>query len=478
MTIVFDITRLLKRSANAVPTGIDRVVLAYARRLLDRRPDTTIFMARWRLRSAALSPACVADFIDAVSSRWEYGDEIMNKDETARLEEFLAFPAGVFGRAAATPDARPSRPALLPLLPGILSPQTIWQKTLRASPTRSGAVYLNVSHDGFNGRSQTGHWTQAQRLKPVFLVHDLIPLSHAEYARPGEAERHRQRMQAVVSSAAAVIANSNHTKAVLAEFAAENQVADLPIVVSPLGVENKFHADPLPDMIARARHGGQPIPPYFLMIGTIEPRKNHLLILGLWRHLAEELGERTPKLVIVGRRGWENENVIDMIERCRALQPHVLECNRMSDHTLRRLMLGSRAILFPSFAEGYGLPLVEALALRVPAICSDLAVFREVAGAIPEYLAPIDGVGWLRIIQQYAMPLSPARQNQVARLSNFVTPTWDAHFDVVEQVVERARLGRPAEPASSQPSPREMPRPGGADRTNVESARSKRRRAI
>jgi glycosyltransferase involved in cell wall biosynthesis len=444
--------------------------------LLQRRADSTIFMARWGMRSACLSSSAISEFVESVSDRWEHGEDTMSQPETARLETFLHLPAGTLTCAVRGAIARPSRSRLLPLLPAALGQHYVLRKKIRGMGV--DAVYLNVSHGGLDTPSETPHWTAARKLKPVFLVHDLIPLSHAEYARPGEADRHRRRMRTVVKSAAAVIANSHHTKDVLADFAAQHDASHLPIIVSPLGVETKFHGDPTAEVLAAARHGGQPGSPYFLMIGTIEPRKNHLLILGLWRQLAEEMGERTPKLIIVGRRGWENENVIDMIERCRGLQPHVLECNRMSDRNLKRLMLGARAVLFPSFAEGYGLPLVESLSLRVPAICSDLAVFREVAGNIPEYIAPIDGIGWMRMIQQYASPISAARQSQVMRLSGFAVPTWDAHFDVVEEVLERARCGSIAEWGPARPVDAAARRDSKLIWTAETAARSNRRRAI
>ncbi|MDI9712574.1 hypothetical protein QM261_18810, partial [Acinetobacter baumannii] len=50
-------------------------------------------------------------------------------------------------------------------------------------------------------------------------------------------------------------------------------------------------------------------PPYFVMLGTIEPRKNHWFMLHIWRRLVEQMGETAPKLVVIGRRGWECENV-------------------------------------------------------------------------------------------------------------------------------------------------------------------------
>jgi glycosyltransferase involved in cell wall biosynthesis len=177
--------------------------------------------------------------------------------------------------------------------------------------------------------------------------------------------------------------------------------------------------------------------PYFVMLGTIEPRKNHWLLLQVWRKIIERLGVQAPRLVIIGQRGWECENVVDLLERCAPLRGVVTELPACSDADLATYLKHSLALLFPSFTEGYGLPLVEAMALRVPVIASDLAVFREIAGGIPDYLDPLDGMGWLAHIEEFANPSSTGRHAQLSRLVDFVQPTWPAHFRVVEDLMER-----------------------------------------
>jgi glycosyltransferase involved in cell wall biosynthesis len=87
----------------------------------------------------------------------------------------------------------------------------------------------------------------------------------------------------------------------------------------------------------------------------------------------------------------------------------------------------------PSFVEGFGMPLIEALTHELPVIASDLGVFREIAGAIPDYLDPSDGIGWRRAIAEYAMPHSPRQAEQLKRLKHFQAPTWDNHFSTVER---------------------------------------------
>jgi glycosyltransferase involved in cell wall biosynthesis len=181
-------------------------------------------------------------------------------------------------------------------------------------------------------------------------------------------------------------------------------------------------------------------PPYFVCVGTIEARKNHLLLLNLWRQLADEFGDAAPRLVLIGQRGWETESAIDMLERCPALRGVVFERANVPDDEAARLVQGARALLLPSFAEGFGFPLVEALALGVPVLCSNLAAFRENCGDVPEYLDPLDGLGWRNAVIDYASPSSLRRAAQLRRLSGWTSPSWHDHFAAVEALIAETRL--------------------------------------
>jgi glycosyltransferase involved in cell wall biosynthesis len=190
--------------------------------------------------------------------------------------------------------------------------------------------------------------------------------------------------------------------------------------------------------------------PYFVALGTIEPRKNHLLLLNLWRQFAATLGAAAPRLVVVGRRGWENENVLDMLERCSAIDGLVRETGALPDREVATLLRGARALLFPSFAEGFGLPLAEALALGVPAIASDLVALREVGGNVPDYLDPLDGPAWRAGILDYARADSVARRAQLGRLGAWKPPAWSDHFAAVDRLLEALVRG---------PAPERLPLP-------------------
>ncbi|MGH8615430.1 MAG: glycosyltransferase, partial [Gammaproteobacteria bacterium] len=211
----------------------------------------------------------------------------------------------------------------------------------------TGCILFNTGHTGLD-KANYAYRVRRYGLKPVFFVHDLIPITHPEYCRPGERQRHVNRMNNVLDLATGVVANSQATLDELVGYA-RNSGKDMPPAVV---------AWPAPGM-ATVPPGSRPIAsPYFVMLGTIEPRKNHWLLLQLWRHLIEYMGAGAPRLVVIGQRGWECENVVDLLERCEILQGFVMEYSTCTDAELVTYLHHAQALLFPSFAEGFGMPLV------------------------------------------------------------------------------------------------------------------------
>ena len=184
-----------------------------------------------------------------------------------------------------------------------------------------------------------------------------------------------------------------------------------------------------------------------------------------WRRKAAA----APRLLLCGRRGWENENVLDLLERCEALRGLVLELGTLPDSRVTELLAGARALLFPSFAEGYGLPVAEALALGVPVLCSDLRGAargrrRRSRNTSTRSTARAGGA------PSSTMPGRTARRRaaQLDRLRHWRTPGWDDAF---------RRGGRPARPGDRRapvPSLRQ-PLPAAAPGSAARPAQARRR---
>ena len=233
-------------------------------------------------------------------------------------------------------------------------------------------------------------------LKTVAYIHDLLPIEYPEYYQSGKSEYLTSFLSELAACRATFVANSRETAGRLESHARRMnwQIGQVPAIYP--GIEVGSTADEAHPPSHDSSYDKDR--PYFVVVGTIEPRKNHALLLQVWRELAQSGIEPTPHLYIVGSRGWDTDSVLDFIDRCEAIGPHVTEHYGPTDDELRSLIRGAHAVLFPSFAEGFGLPLVEALQLGTRVIASDLPVFREVAGDVPIYLSPLDGVGWKRAI--------------------------------------------------------------------------------
>jgi len=300
--------------------------------------------------------------------------------------------------------------------------QTVWQREKEVQ----GKIYLNVGHTGLDAKGLP-NWLKRNKLRPVFLVHDLIPITHPQYCRGGEAGRHSERIRHLLESADGVIANSQDTFDQLCQFATSQSLPPpKQKIVALLGTEVQQITATSADCPAR---------PYFVVIGTIEARKNHLLLLKIWQRLIQDLGEKAPMLLLIGQRGWEIDDVAQILDKDHSLQGHVMELGRCSDSQMAGLLGGASALLMPSFAEGFGIPVIEALQSGTPVIASDLCVFREVAGDIPLYLQPDDPAAWMDAILSYSAG-SEDRQRQVSLIANYTAPNWEDHFRRVDSWLE------------------------------------------
>jgi glycosyltransferase involved in cell wall biosynthesis len=382
---LLDLTRLVSRAGRPL-TGVDRVEFAYLTQLL--AAGTLYGLVRSSLGYVLLDhDGCAALRDRVVSQAWGAPDRL------SRIKRGMD-PV----RARAEADLR--RVCLARCLPLRL------RAMLRRHLPR-GITYVNTGHTNLTDRVLSAlHGIDA---RVSVFVHDTIPLDHPQYQRPGTVDAFRHFLGRA-ARADLLICNSRQTENDLARHLGDRRPRT---ISAPLGLDLTT-----PDKAP----GGPWTSPYFVTLGTIEPRKNHALLLDLWDDIPD------AHLLICGSRGWENQATFARLD---AHPPRIHELPGLTDGQVAALLTGAAGLLFPSLAEGYGLPPVEAAALGVPVLLNDLPIYREVLGDIPVYADAGDRYLWHKEINRMAEQHQADDTRRAEQAPCFVPPTWEAHFKTV-----------------------------------------------
>ncbi len=399
--VLLDISRSISRAPHPVPTGIDRVERAYIEYFLNTDRQVW-FLSRIAGGFALLDKAGMALVYPMILGDQPWG----SKDFIARL----------FGRKKPEMTGR-SESEIRRASVAITGKKTLGMMLRRNLPV--GFSYINIGHSN----RKAGIWQAMQdggAKRCIAMIHDVIPLDFPQYSRPDIVTRFEQELRLTAKNCDYLIYNSAHTAIRTTEWLQKWNIKTNS-VTSLLGVT------PLPSGFER-KPASQP---YFVTLGTIEPRKNHALLLKIWQNLAKMQPAENPlHLHIVGRRGWLNRDVFDILDQSPMMGKTVFEHNALDDTDLSELLSGARALLFPSFAEGFGYPLVEALQKNIPVICSNLPCFQEISGDLPTYLNPNDEKGWENAI----LGLSSSKID-VTSSNQLDFPNWPQHFLKIDTIL-------------------------------------------
>ena len=258
---------------------------------------------------------------------------------------------------------RSGAPVVLAREPGALFARDVFALA-QARFARTGQV-LRLRAPGPPG---VMHWTYpvaaaVEGWCNLYTVHDVIPLTHPELVAT-DPQALRARLRALMPGAAGFLTVSEHSRG---EIVRTLGIAPERVVSAGLAVEPKsLGTRPLPAGLTRGA--------YFLFHGLVEPRKNLPRIVAAWR----ASGTACP-LVIAGPHGGEP---LDLAGAMRL--PYLPRDELLS------LVAGARALVFPSLAEGFGLPVAEAMALGTPVLTSFGGALEETAGGAALLVAPED----------------------------------------------------------------------------------------
>jgi glycosyltransferase involved in cell wall biosynthesis len=424
--IAFDTVQLVLGSLAVTPRGIDRVDLRYARYFFESWPADCVgtlptpWGVRWYDRQRVLRG------LDRLEELWQ---ETVRPDEDRVLMHIKSQLSGTHKPEIEKHGENNQR--RIRSISRFLDLVSVTNFSFGASVVRSvpkNSIYLNIAQVGL-AMPRIVSWLQHRPdVKSVFMLHDVIPLEHPEFVSRKGYRRHGRIVDRTASYASGLIVSTAAARAAVLQALRLRGRVSIPVETVPLPVPPIFLEKDKLDQDLRGHD-------YFVVCGTIEPRKNHRLLLSVWRELVRQRGERAPKLVVVGSPGRNAGPVLDTLEQCRALQGKVIVAHGLSSPALRRLIAHARALLMPSFAEGFGLPVIEALAVGTPVIASDLPAHREIAGDLAIYRDPTDGPGWLAAISMFADGHGPAAEMR-RRVAAYQPATWGQYFLRIERFLK------------------------------------------
>ncbi|WP_211453969.1 glycosyltransferase family 4 protein [Collimonas antrihumi] len=167
----------------------------------------------------------------------------------------------------------------------------------------------------------------------------------------------------------------------------------------------------------------------YLMVSTIEPRKNHAYLLDAFERLWESGSDVV--LCFIGRIGWKNELLIERVKKHPELKRRLFMFNDLGDVELEYCYSHAKALVFPSFVEGFGLPLVEAMQRGLPVMASDIPVFHEIGDEFISYFDLNQPESLSRQIQQFEdSGIFPAARD----MADWSCLSWE---DSTRQLIER-----------------------------------------
>ena len=303
----------------------------------------------------------------------------------------------------------------------------------------AGAWFVDVEAAWWNEPNRSV-WLQAIHRaggRTGVIVADLFPTTNPEWFDKGNLERFSPWVDAHLRNDSMILAISEFSRrqaldrrrSLMAQgtVGAENWPELMASGVVRLGADfgGDTRAGSPPSDVSTVGFGA-PVTQFLLCVSTVEPRKNHELILDVFDRLSES--SPTLGLVLVGRSGWRCESIVSRITGHREFGRRILWLQNESDARLDHLYRQALLTLAPSHAEGLGLSIMESLGRGTPVVAADAGAQREAGGDDAEYPSPNDAETWAKVVRRHldlnGNPSDHHRQRR-AGIAAYAAPSWE-----------------------------------------------------
>lgn len=223
------------------------------------------------------------------------------------------------------------------------------------------------------------------KIELKLLCHDLIPINYPEFFLNKHTSLFSKYMNQTIKVVDHFYCNSKFTRNELSEYHTKMGVSQPPMTVVTLGCDlyMKKITDNESELLRSLINQ-----PYLLFVSTIEIRKNHNLIYQMYLKLLEQGAQNLPPVYFVGRRGWKVEALLNNLDNDSRIKDKIRILDNVSDSDLIQLYKHCWFTLYPSFIEGYGLPVAESLSFGKFCLSSNAGSLTEVGREYIDYADP------------------------------------------------------------------------------------------
>ncbi|MCA3628094.1 MAG: glycosyltransferase family 4 protein [Methylobacterium sp.] len=388
--IAYNLLRLILAATHTTPRGVDRIDYGYIIYLLDHWPEDVVGVMPTLIGPRCFRREQLFKARERLNDLWRESGNPDGDPALARLVLRFDNPG--------TPEPPPKPRGFLPGARGIpriakliLGGGVTLGKPITALP--QNALYLDIGHYGLTFPRAFRWRRKRPDIRTIFMVHDTIPLEYPELVAEETFRAHQRLVAKTAKYADALIVPTRSAGKAVRDALALHRARDIAIHALPLPIDDLFSrkVNPVRDLQNR---------PYFMICGAVEPRKNHRLLIEVWRELIRRHDDAAPKLIVAGSPGYASREIIREMTSEESLRRHILLVSGLSSPAMAQLMAGARAVLMPSFIEGFGLPPGEALSVGTPALVSDIPAHREAVGGAGEFLPSKNPDPWVDAIEK------------------------------------------------------------------------------
>ena len=396
--ILYDITRLILRLKRYQPSGIDRVDLEYLKFLIKKKDVLFIFC-----KSGFIYPVnrnMVNGILELLSDKWFNGNKFLNFERAKLLLKLYVLRLSFFCRTILN-----------------LSPNQ-YGHNIKIRDLSEEVIYINTSHINLEYLNYFKNFFNGNFFS-VTLLHDIIPISQSNLVRNKNTKIDQIRIQNAIQYSDLLLTTSDYNVAEINSISANK----INVGKIKLGV-NCFDKHEIGKPTSYTHNYKSN---YYIMVGTLELRKNHIFALKLWEKVIQNY-ESPPLLYIIGRRGngyklfkkeydslnKKGKKYIKLIHNC-------------SDFELLSYYRNAKALIHVSKAEGWGMTISEALTQRLPVLCNSICPFNEQASGFLTHPSDTSIDAWEALIAK-VNAIDDIFEFYNIDIESFEAYSWENHF--------------------------------------------------